>query len=54
MLKDDIKKVFKKEVCNDPGPLISTINKIIKKIQKRGTLTADTINYFRVKNPKLA
>ena len=42
------------EVCNDPGPLISTIHKAIENIRKRGDLNADTIEYFMVKGPKFA
>ena len=42
------------EVCNDPGPLISTILETIEKIQKRGDLNADTIKYFMVKDPMFA
>ena len=42
------------EVCNDPGPLISTIIETIEKIQKRGDLNADTIKYFMVKDPMFA
>ena len=42
------------EVCNDPGPLISTIHKVTEKIRKRSTLNADTIKYFMVKDPKFA
>ena len=39
------------EVCNDPGPLTSTIHEAIEKIRKRGNLNADTIKYFMVKDP---
>ena len=42
------------EVCNDPGPLISTIHEVIEKIHKRRDLNADTIKYFMVKDPKFA
>ena len=42
------------EVCNDPGPLISTIHEAIEKIRKRGDLNADTIKYFMVNDPKFA
>ena len=42
------------EVCNDPGPLITTIHKAIEKIGKRGDLNADTVKYFMMKDPKLA
>ena len=42
------------EVCNDPGPNISTIHKAIEKIRKRGDLNKDTIKYFMVKIPKFA
>ena len=31
------------EVCNDPGPLISTIHETIEKIRKRGDLNVDTM-----------
>ena len=41
-------------MCNDPGPLISTIHKAIEKIRKRGDLDADTIKYFMVKDPNIA
>ena len=47
-------KYIYKEVCNDPGPLPSTIHEAIAKIRKRGDLTADTIKYFMVKDPKFA
>ena len=40
------------EVCNDPGPLISTIHEAIENIRKTGDLNADTIKYFMVKVPK--
>ena len=39
-------------MCNDPGPLISTVHEAIEKIRKRGNLNADTIKYFMVKDPK--
>ena len=42
------------EICNDPGPLISTIHEAIEKIRKRGNLNADTTKYFMVKDPKSA
>ena len=42
------------EVNNDPEPLMSTIQKAIEKIRKRGDLNADTIKYFMVKDPKFA
>ena len=42
------------EVCNDPEPLISTIHNTIEKIRLRGDLSADTIKYFMVKDPKFA
>ena len=42
------------EVCNDPGPLISTIDEAIEKNLKRGDLNADTIKYFMAKDPKFA
>ena len=42
------------EVCNDPGPLLSTIQEEIEKIRKRGDLNADTIKYFMVKDLKFA
>ena len=41
-------------VCDDPGPLISTIHETIEKIQKRDELNADTIKFFLVKNPTFA
>ena len=41
-------------MCNDPEPLISTIHNAIKKIRLRGDLSADTIKYFMVKDPKFA
>ena len=47
------KDIYEK-VCNDPGPLISTIHEAIEKIRKRGDLNADTIKYFMVKDPKFA
>ena len=42
------------EVCNDPGPLISTIHEAIEKICKRSDFDADTIKCFMVKDPKSA
>ena len=42
------------DVCNDPGPLISTKHESIEKIRKRGDLNADTIKYFIVRDPKFA
>ena len=42
------------EVCNDPGPLLSTMQEEIEKIRKRGDLNADTIKYFMGKDPKFA
>ena len=33
------------EVCNDPGPLISTIHKALEKIRKRDNLNAETMFY---------
>ena len=42
------------EMCNDPGPLISTIHKAIEKVPKKGDVNADTIKYFMVKDPKSA
>ena len=42
------------EVCNDPGPLLSTMQEEIEKIRKRGDLNADTIKYFMVKDLKFA
>ena len=47
-------KEIYEEVCNDPEPLISTIHNAIEKIQLRGDLSADTIKYFMVKDPKFA
>ena len=41
-------------MCNDPGPLISTIHEAIEKFRKRSDLNADTIKYFIVKDPKFA
>ena len=41
-------------MCNDPGPLISTIYEAIEKIRKRDDLNADTMKYFMVKDPKFA
>ena len=41
------------EVCNDPGPLISTTHKAIEKIRKRDDLNTDTIEYFMVKTQNL-
>ena len=40
------------ELCNDPGTLISTINKAIEKIWEIGDLHVNTIKYFMVKDPK--
>ena len=42
------------EVCNDPEPLIRTINKAIEKIRKRSDVNADAIKYFMVRDPKFA
>ena len=43
------------EVPNDPEPLISTIDRTIEKIRKRGDLKKkETIRYFKVKDPKFA
>ena len=46
------------EVCNDPGPLISTIHEAIEKICNLNlnlkSLNADTTKYFMVKDPKFA
>ena len=42
------------EMCNDTGPLISTILEAMEKIRERGDLNADTIIYFMVKDPKFA
>ena len=39
------------ETCNDPGPLIRTIHKVIR---KRGNLNAGTIKNFMVKDPTFA
>ena len=47
-------KEIYEEVCNDPEPLISTIHNAIEKIRLRGDLSADTIKYFMVKDPKFA
>ena len=41
-------------MCNDPEPLISTIHNAIEKVWLRGDLSADTIKYFMVKDPKFA
>ena len=53
-IKEDEKQLGNKdiyeEVRNDPGPLISTIHKVIENICKRGDLNADTIKYFTVKD----
>ena len=45
-------KEIYEEVCNDPEPIISTIHNAIEKIWLRGDLSADTIKYFMVKDPK--
>ena len=45
-------KEIYEEVCNDPEPIISTIHNAIEKIRLRGDLSADTIKYFMVKDPK--
>ena len=47
-------KEIYEEVCNDPEPLISTIHNAFEKIRLRGDLSADTIKYFMVKDPKFA
>ena len=47
-------KEIYEEVFNDPEPLISTIHNAIEKIRLRGDLSADTIKYFMVKDPKFA
>ena len=41
-------------MCNDPGPLQSTIHRAIEKNRKRDDLNADRIKYFIVKDPKFA
>ena len=42
------------EVPNDPNVLINTTMKALEKIRLRGDLSNDTLNYFLVKDPKLA
>ena len=39
------------ELCNDSGPLISTIHKAIEKVRKRGDMNADAIKCLMVKDP---
>ena len=41
-------------VSNDAAPLLKTINGVIAKIRKRGDLKRDTLDYFIMKDPKLA
>ena len=55
-IKEDEKQLedIYEEVCNNPGPPISTLLKAIEKIRKRGNLNVDTIKYFMVKDPKFA
>ena len=45
-------KEIYEEVCNDLEPIISTIHNAIEKIRLRGDLSADTIKYFMVEDPK--
>ena len=47
-------KEIYEEVSNDPQPLIDTIHRAVRKIRKRGDLSADCIKYFMVKDPKFA
>ena len=42
------------EVPDDPEPLISTIDRTIEKIRKRGDFKKETIKYFEVKDPQFA
>ena len=42
------------EVSNDAAPLLKIINGVIAKIRKRGDLKRDTLDYFIMKDPKLA
>ena len=41
-------------MSNDPQHLIDTIHRAVEKIRKRGDLSADSIKYFMVKDPKFA
>ena len=47
------KEVYK-EVPNNPSPLISAIFAVLNKIKLRGDVLKDTIDYFKVENPKFA
>ena len=49
----DDEEVYK-EVSNDAAPLLKTINGVIAKIRKRGDLKRDSLDYFIMKDPKLA
>ena len=42
------------EIQNDPSTLINTIMWALEKIKIRGDFSNDTLNYFRVKDPKFA
>ena len=42
------------EVPDGPEPLISTVQRTIEKIRKRGNLKKETIKYFVVKDPEFA
>ena len=51
--KLDDKEIYE-EVSKDPQPLIDTIHRAVKKIRKKGDLSADNIKYFIVKDPKFS
>ena len=42
------------EVPNDSNVLINTTMKALEKIRLRGDLSSDNLNYFLVKDPKIA
>ena len=47
-------KDFYEEAQNDPSTLINTIMQALEKIRIQGDLSNNAINYFLVKDPKLA
>ena len=57
-IKETSKQLKEKEVYleapNDSSALVNTMFKSLEKIMKRGDLSQDTLNYFLVKDPKLA
>ena len=51
--KLDDEEVFG-EFSNNVAPLLKTINEVIAKIRKWGHLKRENLNYFIMKDPKLA